>query len=362
MSSPCVVWVDELDADSIPLAGSKIARLGELRVAGVKVPEGFAVTTSAYLHFVEESGVAGAIERFLGSIDDPESFDQVELASEQIRRAFDAAPMPPDIGDVIGSAYEELSERCRDLSIPAAVRSSATGEDSSDASFAGQFDTYLGVTGSQNIVGAVQRCWGSLFTGRALSYRLRNGLSYVDSPMAVGVIELVHARSSGVAFSIHPVSGKRDRLVIEGSWGWGEAVVQGLVTPDHIEVGKVDRRVLTYEVADKQIVSAFDYSQGRVVESPMPKRLCTAPILDDEQIGAIVDAVLDIEEHYGYAVDVEWVLDRHRRQGEPITIVQVRPETVHSTQEERQAPTWDVATYAQRYLFGGDRREGSGGR
>ena len=135
----------------------------------------------------------------------------------------------------------------------------------STASFAGIFDTYLGVSGPDRVLNAVRQCWASLFSTRAVACRLRAGTHHRDMPMAVGVIELIHARASGVAFSAHPVTGKTDRIVIETSWGWGEAVVQGLVTPDHIEVGKADGRVLKYQVADKTVVSAFDYAVGRVV-------------------------------------------------------------------------------------------------
>ncbi len=136
---------------------------------------------------------------------------------------------------------------------------------------------------------AVRDCWGSLFTGRALAYRLRKGISHHDMPIAVGVIELVHARASGVAFSVHPVTGKPDRVVIETNWGWGEAVVQGVVDPDHIEVGKSDGRMLKYQVAHKRIVSAFDYAEGRVTEIDMPEKLADRQVLDEEQVAAITD-------------------------------------------------------------------------
>ena len=181
---------------------------------------------------------------------------------------------------------------------------------------------------------AVRACWASLFNTRAVAYRLRAGTHHRDMPMAVGVIELIHARASGVAFSAHPVTGKTDRIVIETSWGWGEAVVQGLVTPDHVEVGKADGRVLKYQVADKTVVSAFDYAVGRVVETEMPARLVSRRVLDEEQIAAITDAVLAVERHYGYPVDVEWVLDRHRREGEPVCVVQARPVTVTAPQTD----------------------------
>ena len=231
------------------------------------------------------------------------------------------------------------------------MRSSAIGEDSGTASFAGIFDTYLGVSGPDRVLEAVRQCWASLFNARAVAYRLRAGTHHRDMPMAVGVIELIHARASGVAFSAHPVTGKTDRIVIETSWGWGEAVVQGLVTPDHVEVGKADRRVLRYQVAAKKVVSNFDYAVGRVVETAMPARLVDRRVLDDEQIAAVVDAVLAVERHYGYPVDVEWVLDRHRREGEPVCVVQARPVTV--TAPQAAAPTeWNPAAMAAKYIFG----------
>ena len=169
--------------------------------------------------------------------------------------------------------------------------------------------------------------------------------------MAVGVIELIHARASGVAFSAHPVTGKTDRIVIETSWGWGEAVVQGLVTPDHVEVGKADGRILRYQVAAKNVVSNFDYAVGRVVETAMPARLVDRRVLDDEQIAAVVDAVLAVERHYDYPVDVEWVLDRHRREGEPVCVVQARPVTVTGPAAP-VATEWNPAAMAAKYVFG----------
>jgi pyruvate,water dikinase len=200
----------------------------------------------------------------------------------------------------ITEAYEELCLQCTDVNVPTAVRSSATGEDAADASFAGIFDTYLGVSGTAAGAGGGAPLLGSLFTGRALAYRLRRGISHHAMPIAVGVIELIHARASGVAFSVHPVTGKADRVVIETSWGWGEAIVQGLVDPDHIEVGKSDGRVLRYNVAHKKVVSAFDFADGRVTEIEMPAKLADRKVLDDEQIAAVVDAVIAIERHYGY--------------------------------------------------------------
>jgi pyruvate,water dikinase len=348
------VWVDGPDdpATAVAKAGSKIGRLAELHQTGVLVPQGFAVTVDAYRRHCAESGVDAAVDEIICGLGADPADAAVEAASVRIRELFEATPMSDGLTAEITEAYEELCLRCTDVNVPTAVRSSATGEDAADASFAGIFDTYLGVSGTDRVLAAVRRCWASLFTARALAYRLRKGISHHDMPIAVGVIELIHARASGVAFSVHPVTNKADRVVIETSWGWGEAIVQGLVDPDHIEVGKTDGRVLRYDVAHKAVVSAFDFADGRVTEIEMPAKLADRRVLDDEQIAALVAAVIAIEQHYGYPVDVEWVISRHRRAGDPVCIVQTRPVTV--TADEPAAPAaYDPVALAQKYVFSG---------
>lgn len=348
-----IAWLDDLDATDEADVGGKLAKLADLRRAGLETPPGFAVRAWAFAELARESGVGTAIESFLARVDDPDDLDAIERAAQAVRSAIEAAAMPATLAHAIAEAYEALSDRCRDLNVPTAVRSSALAEDRADASYAGQYDTFLGVTGTEAVLTAVKRCWASLFNGRALAYRLRAGDDPRDSAIAVGVLELVPARCSGVAFSMHPVTGKRDRIVVEGSWGWGEAVVKGLVVPDHLEVDKADGRTLRYDVARKDVVSLFDYAQGMVVEAPMPARLRERPILDDEQLGAVVDAVLAVERHFGFPVDVEWVISRHRRSGEPVTVVQARPETVNL--DVPPTPTWDTAAML-RHAFGSEPR------
>jgi phosphoenolpyruvate synthase/pyruvate phosphate dikinase len=347
-----IAWVDEVAPDqAVGTCGAKMGRLAELLRAGVALPKGFTVTVEAYRRHWDEAGLDEVVDAALGGLGGDAGPAEVEAAASAVRAELTRGDLGADLAALIGDAYEELSSRCFEINVPTAVRSSAIGEDSGTASFAGIFDTYLGMSGPDRVLRAVQQCWASLFNARAVAYRLRAGLSHRDMPMAVGVIELIHARASGVAFSAHPVTGKTDRIVIETSWGWGEAVVQGLVTPDHIEVGKADGRVLKYQVAAKNVVSAFDYAIGRVVETAMPARLVDRRVLDDEQIAAVVDAVLAVERHYGYPVDVEWVLDRHRREGEPVCVVQARPVT--ATAPVAAAPTeWNPAAMAAKYIFG----------
>jgi pyruvate,water dikinase len=257
--SALVVWAHE-PAATIAAVGAKMARLAELARAGVDVPRWFAVTVDAYRRQCTEAG-----------------------PDEQV--------IPP-VRAAIVDAYRKLSAGgARRV----AVRSSATGEDSADASFAGMFHTVLGVSGTERVVAAVQECWRSLDSPHACAYRGHRQLS-----MAVGVAELVDARAAGVAFSAHPVTGRRDRLVIEATWGWGEALAKGLVTPDHAEVGRDDRRVLRYDVGSKEVMSAFDAGAGRVVEKPTPQPLRGRAVLDSAQLGEIVGTVLGIEAHFGY--------------------------------------------------------------
>ena len=349
-----IIWVKDLDDNSIPLAGSKVARLGELQKMNLKVPDGFVVSTDAFKLFLESNGLEKIIDDKIELITNEDDLDQVKSISNEIRNIIEKSEIPVEIRSELKKAYNQLSFNCFDINLPTAVRSSATGEDSAESSFAGQFDTYLGVTGKKQLVQALRKCWSSLFTARALSYRLKNGLSHEDSPMAVGVLELIHARVSGVAFSIHPVTGSKDRMVIEGNWGWGESVVQGVVTPDHIEVGKTDLRILEHQISNKKIVSAFDYSEGMVFEQKMPKLFRQAAILNEEEIITICKTVMAIEKKYGYPVDVEWVVEKNRKKNDPITIVQTRPETVHSQEDENHASQkWDPVAYAKKYAFKG---------
>jgi pyruvate,water dikinase len=353
-SCDAVVWIDEVEPQrAIEAGGSKMGRLAELLASGVEVPQGFAVTVDAYARHCRESGLDERIDAVIGRLGSSPSEAEVEAASAEIRAMFTATPVGEHLTARLTEAYEELCLRCVDVNVPVAVRSSATGEDAADASFAGIFDTYLGVSGIERVLDAVRNCWGSLFTARALAYRLRKGISHHAMPIAVGVIELIHARASGVAFSVHPVTGKADRIVVETSWGWGEAIVQGLVDPDHVEIGKADGRVLKYDVAHKRIVSAFDFAVGAVTEIDMPAKLADRQVLDDEQIGAIASAVRAIEEHYGHPVDVEWVISRHRRAGDPVCIVQTRPVTVTAAPEEAAPAAYDPVALAQKYLFSG---------
>ncbi|MBR0896768.1 PEP/pyruvate-binding domain-containing protein [Bradyrhizobium tropiciagri] len=345
-----ILWLDEIDGGATASAGPKISRLAELRRIGLRVPDGFVVTTAMFRKFFVQAGLDRAIERRIASLDPARLADLREAAAEVERMVLDV-DLPASVVEAVSEAYEELCYKRGEIDIATAVRSSATDEDSGTASFAGQYVTHLGISSVEDVIAATRSCWASFFNDRALAYRLANRLSHWDRPMAVGIIALVPARSSGVAFSVHPVTHQPSRIVVEGSWGWGEAVVQGLVTPDRVEVDKDDGRILDYTIADKKIVSVFDHRKGRVVERPMPSRFRNSRVLEAAEIAALVRSVRTIEAHYGVPVDVEWVMDRTLPH-DPVTIVQTRPITTLANKQV-QEPQWDPMAYAGRYAMSG---------
>ncbi|WP_432842187.1 PEP/pyruvate-binding domain-containing protein [Dactylosporangium sp. CA-092794] len=318
-----VVGLDEPAPAGV--VGGKLSGLAGLRRAGFAVPAGYAVTVPAYRRHLAETGLdelAGRVGAALRADDEA----ALEAAAGRLREAFAATPVAGPVRDAVAAAYRALcEERGRD-GLPVAVRSSAVGEDGGAASFAGVFDTVLGVHGADAVVEAVRGCWASLYAPRALAYRRRRAAGAVDMPMAVGVLELVPARCSGIAFSAHPVTARRDRVLIEANWGWGEAVVQGLVTPDHVEVDTVGGRVERHDVAHKTVMSGPDPAGGPIRTVPVPEPLRNRPVLNEAQIMAVAAAVRRVERHEGRPVDVEWVLDDARPAGR-LWIVQARPIT-----------------------------------
>jgi len=239
----------------------------------------------------------------------------------------------------IAAAYKRL---CGGTDKPVVVRSSAVDEDGAKASFAGVYESFLGVRGADQVVAAVEACWSGLHSERAVAYRERLGAAHPNPSMAVGVMLMVPARCSGVAFTVDPVTGRDDRLVIEGSWGFGEPVVQGVVTPDRIEVAD-DGRVLRYETGDKKIALVYsDDRRMRHIELPADQAR-TAALTTAEAV-ALAGRVRAVADLAGQPVDCEWVLDDAGR----VWIVQWRSVTALPVND---APMWDPAEYAARYAF-----------
>jgi pyruvate,water dikinase len=349
---PMLRWLSELTDKDNAEVGPKIARLGSLRASGIEVPDGFAITTAAFERFLAGNDLARKVERELESAPNIDNLFDLEVASLRVRELVELAPMERAFEGALRDAYDELCFRHGDVSLPVAVRSSAAGEDAATASFAGQYESYLGVIGADAVLAAVRRAWSSLFVARALAYRARQKQHFRETPMGVGVLRLVHARCAGVAFSAHPVSGKRDRFVIEASWGWGESVVQGTVEPDSVEVDRNDGRVLSCRIGDKRVASLFDPARGGVTEQPLPARFQRSQCLTSEMIRALWKVISEIERQFGRPVDIEWVIEPTWRLGAPISIVQVRPITTLDAAAEAPPAKWDALQYAAKYGLG----------
>jgi len=229
---------NDVDKTSLNLVGGKNASLGEMIKAGIRVPPGFAVTTDSYREFLTTTGIADKVYALLEKLD-PEDIGAVKATSKEIRSWIAKNAMPATIKSTIEAGYEELCRTCHDRNLPVAVRSSATAEDLPTASFAGQQDTYLWTMGIPQVVDNVKRCWASLFTSRAICYRIKNKFSHQSVLISVGIQKMVHSRTSGVMFTLNPLTGDPSKVVIEGSWGFGETVVSGDVNPDKFVVDKV---------------------------------------------------------------------------------------------------------------------------
>jgi len=326
-----ILWFEDLRKDDIPLVGGKNANLGEMLNASIPVPPGFAVTAYAYKKFIEETGIASKIYRIIKeSVKDFNDPAQYEAASKKIRSLIESTPVPKDIEDAIRKAYRELCRRVNIENVPVAVRSSATAEDLPDASFAGQQETFLNVVGEDEVVEKNVKCWSSLFTPRAIFYRTQKGFAHEKVLISIGVQKMVNARAAGVMFSINPVTGDPNQIVIEGSFGLGEAVVSGAVIPDEFVVDKKTMKIVGKRIATKKMMYTRDPISGKTVHVEVPVEKQNKPCLSDEEIIRLAELAVKIERHYGKPQDIEWAVDSDLSFPENIFILQARPETVWS--------------------------------
>ncbi|MEM0329607.1 MAG: phosphoenolpyruvate synthase, partial [Nitrososphaerota archaeon] len=333
-SQALILWFEELGKEDVPLVGGKCANLGEMINAGIPVPPGFAITAYAYKRFIEETGIAQKIYDILDeTITDPRNPAQYEEASKKIRKLIESTPIPKEIRDAIVEAYRELSKKIGVKDAYVAVRSSATAEDLPGASFAGQQETYLNVRGEDDLLESVRKCWSSLFTPRAIFYRTEKGFRHEKVLISVAVQKMVNSRSAGVMFTIHPVTGDRNIIVIESVWGLGEAIVSGAVTPDHFEVDKNTLRILAKNIVKKEVEYVRDPKTGKTIHAKVPPERQDTPSLTDEEVVELARIAKLIEQHYGTPQDIEFAVDRDLAFPQSIFIVQSRPETVWSMKE-----------------------------
>ncbi|MEJ2479369.1 MAG: phosphoenolpyruvate synthase [Acidihalobacter sp.] len=337
-------FFDELGIDDVPLVGGKNASLGEmyrkLSEEGVRIPNGFAITAEAYTYMLDSAGAWDTLHAALDGLD-PDDVTDLARRGKQAREIVYGAGLPDDLADEIIRAYGKLKEEYgEDVSL--AVRSSATAEDLPTASFAGQQDTYLNVQGDESLLDACRRDFASLFTDRAIHYRIDQGFDHFKVALSIGVMKMVRSdlAASGVMFSLDTESGFRDVVFITGAYGLGENVVQGAVDPDEFYVHKPTyeaghRTVLRRNLGDKAVKMVYVEGETRHTTRnvPTPKNDREHYCIGDADVLELADYALKIENHYGHPMDMEWAKDGLDGQ---LYIVQARPETVAS---QRQATT-----------------------
>ena len=335
--------------------GGKSSALGELISAGIPVPPGFALSTSAFRGFVEEAGLDGMIAAETSRMS-PGDVDSVGAASHAISQAMRFAPVPDAVRDEVARRYAELGEEAGVAEPPVAVRSSALGEDSQDATFAGQQETYLWVRGADHVCDAVRDCWVSLYSPPAISYRARLGSGAEEPAMGVAIQLMVDAEVSGVLFTCNPVSGDPSMVAVNASWGLGLAVVGGEVTPDDYLVSKVTREVVREHVHSKDVQYVPDAAGRGAVRVEVPEERRGIPCIDAPALEALVDVAGRIERYFGSHQDVEWVIARGGELPASLFVVQSRPVT--AVQRPGGTPTATSAMALVMSAFGAGERKG----
>jgi pyruvate,water dikinase len=346
-ATPMVCWFQECSKESVDLVGGKCSSLGELINAGVRVPPGFALTTHGFRQFMRDAGIQSAVSTLLDGLDH-EDMDKLEEASRVIRDMIESCPVSIELEDLIAECYRKLSVRCCVPAVPVAVRSSATAEDLPGASFAGQQDTYLWIRGIDDVMHHVRRCMSSLYTGRAIAYRMKMGFPHEQVAISVGIQKMANSLTAGVMFTIHPTNGDRSVIVIDSNFGFGESVVSGEVTPDHFVVNKVALDILERTISNKTVCYTVDFKEQKSVAIEVPFERQNIQSIVDDEITELAWMGKKIEQHYGRPMDIEWAIDKDLPAGGNVFILQARPETIWSNKQS--APVTSGTVSAMDYI------------
>jgi len=345
-----------LSAADEPRFGGKSANLGELLGAGIPVPPGFALSIDAFGAFLEESGLGGRAAQ-AGALA-PGDLDAIGAVSHSISEAMHSAHFPEAVHEAVSRGYAQLAAAVGVESPPVAVRSSAVGEDSKDATFAGQQETYLWVRGAEQVCDAVRDCWVSLYSQPAISYRARLGRSWAQAPaMGVTVQLMVDAEVSGVMFTCSPLSGDPSVVAINASWGLGLAVVGGEVTPDDFLISKVTGEVVREQVSHKDVQYVPDERGRGTVRREVAAERRDVPCLDSHALANLVELGRRVERHFGGHQDVEWAIARGSTAPDGLFVVQARPVTAIARPKPAAPPASAMALVMS--TFGAGRAHGS---
>ena len=335
-----VVKFEDLNKSDIGIAGGKGANLGELTQAGIPVPPGFVVTAETYQKFMEDAGINDKVMDILDKIDINDT-KALQAASEEIKALINETDIPEDMILFITEAYNQLCQRVGEDDTDVAIRSSATAEDLPEASFAGQQDTFLHVSGNEEVIEYIRKCWASLFEARAIFYREENDFEHSKVYIAVVVQKMANADKAGVMFTVNPSTGEEIAL-IEGSWGLGEAVVSGDVTPDNYQVDKKDNEIINVTISDKKVMYTND-ENGTSIKVDVPEDKRNERVLSDEELIELTEMGKRVQAHYGEPMDTEWAFENGN-----LFLLQARPITtlgdveVEAAGEDTSADVGDV--------------------
>jgi len=343
-----ISWFADLALSDRPAVGGKGGSLGELTRAGISVPPGFVVRVEAFDSFLENVERTHAVRSQVAALD-ADDLDAQQRVSADAQGAVLSHPLPAPLREALREAYSRLFDG--GAPAPVAVRSSATAEDSAEASFAGLQDTLLWILDYDSLERALLQCWASLYSVPSISYRRKRNMPENEVSMAVVVQRMVDSRTAGVLFTRSPSSGDRSVVVIEGAWGLGSSVVSGEVTPDHWVVGKITGEVTVREIREKHILHA-PKPEGGTQEVEVEGARRTEPCLSDAELQQLRDLGRRIERHYGCPQDIEWAFDRDG----VLRVLQSRPETVWATREAKPVSTvHDNPLNHVMSIFGGKR-------
>ena len=314
MTHKWIYWFDELTKDSYELVGKKCANLGEMTRSGLPVPPGFALTVDAYNLFMNETGAAQKIRDYCATVT-TQQLSRDESVSRHIREIVESHELPEWMKDDVRVQYQRLCEIARVPDLPVAVRSSGV------VSMPGQMETHLNVRGPEHVFQKIVEVWGSSFTFQAVAYRVNKNLPIESFPIGVAIMKVVNAKCSGVAFSIHPNTGDRNKMLIEANWGLGEGVVGGGITPDRYVIDRTTGEVQTTINLKHQCVVPMGTGTGW---QPVPDELQECSCVTDAELEAIRRLAEQLEKAYGEPQDIEWVFDQDFQLPDSLRVVQTR--------------------------------------
>ena len=334
-----IKWFNEIGKDDVGLVGGKGANLGELTSFGLPVPPGFCVTAEAYTKFIKYAELDEVVKLLMEAVD-VENVDDLTNASKEIQNKIKEKDFDPELEEEILRAYREFSEDIGVKNPEVAVRSSATAEDLPDASFAGQQDTYLHISGEEELLNHIRDCFASLWTSRAIYYREKQNYDHFDVALSVVIQKMVNSEKSGVMFTANPINNSKDEMMINASYGLGEAVVSGIVTPDEYIIDKKTKKVIEKSISEKEyMVIKNENGVGTRtvnVKDVLGEDAIKAEALSPEELDTLIERGLKVEKLYGSVQDTEWGFDTDTKE---FYFLQSRPITTLAEEKEEKLVT-----------------------